>query len=116
MVRNGCGKTTFVQSLGKNKLFGDIKEVQWVSKIELSKDREKNIRDCFTDQIVNFEYPINVEEFDDLLEKSTRKKAIYTENDLGENMILDKVIVMDNVSGIADKSTEFANFLTVSRK
>ena len=111
-----CGKTTFVQNLGKNKLFGDIKEVHWVSKIELSKDREESIRDCFTDQTVNFEYPINVEEFDDLLEKCTRKKAIYTENDLGENMILDKVIVMDNVSGIADKSTVFANFLTVSRK
>ena len=31
-------------------------------------------------------------------------------------MILDKVIVMDNVSGLADKSDEFANFLTVSRK
>ena len=108
MVRTGCGKTTFVQSLGKNKLFGDIKEVQWVSK--------KNIRDCFTDQIVNFEYPINVEEFDDLLEKYTRKRAIYTENDLGENMILDKVIVMDDVSGLAVKSNKFANFLTVSRK
>ena len=111
-----CGKTTFVQNLGKNKLFGDIKEVQWVSKIEISKDREENIRDCFADQIVNLEYPINLEEFDDLLEKYTRKKAIYTENDLGENMILDKVIVMDDVSGLADKSNKFKNFLPVSRK
>ena len=31
-------------------------------------------------------------------------------------MIIDKVIVMDDVSGLADKSDEFANFLTVSRK
>ena len=31
-------------------------------------------------------------------------------------MILDKVIVMDNVSGFSDKSDEFPNFLTVSRK
>ena len=31
-------------------------------------------------------------------------------------MVLDKVIVMDEVSGLADKSDEFANFLTVSRK
>ena len=36
--RTGCGKTTFVQNLGQNKLFGDIKEVYWISKIELSKD------------------------------------------------------------------------------
>ena len=105
-----------VQNLGRNKLFGDIKEVLWISKIELSNDREENIRDCFSDQIVNFEYPANVEEFDDLLEKYTRKKTIYTENDLGENMILDKFIVMDDVSGLVDKSSEFANFLTVSTK
>ena len=25
--RTGCGKTTFIQNLGKNKMFGDIKEV-----------------------------------------------------------------------------------------
>ena len=31
-------------------------------------------------------------------------------------MILDKLIVMDGVSSLADKSDEFANFLTVSRK
>ena len=31
-------------------------------------------------------------------------------------MVLDKVTVMDNVSGLSDRSNEFANFLTVSRK
>ena len=31
-------------------------------------------------------------------------------------MILDKLIVMDDVSGLADISDEFANFLTVSQK
>ena len=40
--RTGCGKTTFVQNLGESKLFGDIKEVYWISKIELSIDREEN--------------------------------------------------------------------------
>ena len=35
---------------------------------------------------------------------------------MGENTILDRVIVMDKVSDFADKSEEFANFLTVSRK
>ena len=44
------------------------------------------------------------------------RKAEYIENELGENMVLDKLIVMDNVSGLADKSDKFANFLTVSRK
>ena len=39
-----------------------------------------------------------------------KKKVNYTENDLGENMILDKVIVTDDVSGLADGSDQFANF------
>ena len=72
--RIGCGKTTFVQNLEKNKLFGYVKDIYWISKIELSKDREGNIRNCFTDQIVTFDYPNNKEEFDDLLEKYRPKK------------------------------------------
>ena len=108
--RTSCSKTTFVQNLDKNKLFGDVKEVYWISQIELSKDREKNIRDCFVDQTINFDYPNNVEEFNYLLEVYTRKKVNYTENDLGENMILDKVIVTDDASGLADGSDQFANF------
>ena len=43
-------------------------------------------------------------------------KAQYIENELGEKIILDKLIAMDDVSGLADKSDEFANFFTVSRK
>ena len=41
--RTGSGKTTFVQNLRKNKLFGEIKEVYRISKIVLSTDRENNI-------------------------------------------------------------------------
>ena len=35
---------------------------------------------------------------------------------IGEDHIFNKLIVMDDVSGLADKSDNFANFLTVSRK
>ena len=45
-----------------------------------------------------------------------QKKSEYVNNELGEEMIIDKLIVMDDVSGLADKSDDFANFLTVSRK
>ena len=31
-------------------------------------------------------------------------------------MILDRLIVMDGVSGLADRSEDFASFLTVSKK
>ena len=37
-------------------------------------------------------------------------------NSFGENRKLDRLIIMDDVSGVADVSKKFANFLTVSRK
>ena len=77
---------------------------------------DHNIRDCFQDQDVHFNYPNNVEDFDYLLDMCKRDKADYVENNLGEKMVLDKLIVMDDVSGLADKSDEFANFSAVSRK
>ena len=105
-----------MQNLRKTKLFGDIKEIYWIWKIELSAEREDSIKDCFKEKIVDFKYPSNVEDFNDLLEMYKRKKSDCNKNYLGENTILDRVIVMDNISGLADKSEEFANFLTVSRK
>ena len=107
--RTGCGKTTFVQKLGTNKMFGEIKEVIWVSKIPLSKNRENN-------EEIAFKYPNNIDEFDHLLKYFQRQKAPCKENFLGENIKLDRLIVMDNVSGLADESETFANFLIVSRK
>ena len=74
---------TFVQNLGKNKMFRDIKEVLWISKIALSSDREDNIRDCFTEQKVDFKYPNNVEDFNNLLEFCQRKESSCNENYLG---------------------------------
>ena len=66
--RTGCGKTMFLQNLGKNKLFGEIMEIYWISKIEFSNEREENIKDCFKDQNVDFKYLKNVEDFNNLLE------------------------------------------------
>ena len=37
-------------------------------------------------------------------------------NSFWENKKLDQLIIMDDVSGVADVSKKFANFLTVSRK
>ena len=112
--RTSCGKT-IAQNLGKNKMFGEIKEVTWLSKIPLSRERENNIRGCFIDEQIDFKYPNTVEDFEELLEFFQRKKAPCNVNDLGENIKLDR-LVMDNVLGLADKLEEFANFLTVSRK
>ena len=46
-----------------------------------------------------------------MLEFYERKKIDYNENYLGEkNMVLDRIIVMDGVPSLADRSEEFANF------
>ena len=50
-----CGKTTFVQNLGKNKLFRQIKDGPWLTKIKLSREGEENIRSTF-DVPENFYY------------------------------------------------------------
>ena len=61
-------------------------------------------------------YPNNIDETDDLLNYFQRQKTPHNENYLGENLKHDTLIVVDNVSGLADKSETFANFLTVLRK
>ena len=62
------GKETFwlLEELGAEKQLSfkiwlkinylGIKKVYWISEIGLSKDREENVRDCFADQTVNFDY------------------------------------------------------------
>ena len=84
--------------------------------MSLSKERQENTEDYFLDQEVNFDYPTNVEDINYLIDVYNCRKSEYVENDLGEKMIFDKLIVMDEVSGLADKLDEFANFLTVSIK
>ena len=115
--RIGCGKTTFIEKIGKNKLFGSqIKHVFWISKIVLSPEREEIIRESFVDQEVDFSYLYDIEDFNYLIQNFTQKKSDYSDGEMGENLWISKLIVMDDVSGLADKSSEFSNFLTVSRK
>ena len=62
---------------------------------------------------MDFKYPKNIDEFDDLLDYFQRQKAPLNENYLGQNIKFDKFIVMEDVLGLADKSETFANSLTV---
>ena len=73
--KTGCGKTTFVQNLGKNKMFGGTKEVTWLSKIPLSREKENNISSCFVDEQIDFKYLNTVEDVEDLLEFFQKKKS-----------------------------------------
>ena len=71
--QTACGKTSFVQSLDKNKLFGaGLKSVDWVSKITLTKSREDEIRTCFDYTTIAFHYPDDLDDFDMLLETFRR--------------------------------------------
>ena len=56
----------------KNKLFGNIKDVIWLSKNVLSKQTEDNIRCCINIQ-VNFFHPQNVLDFEDLIDSFQKK-------------------------------------------
>ena len=116
--RTGCGKTTFIQNLGKNRMFGkDINLVFWVSKVRLSGEREDAIRESFSEQTVKFVYPNNLDEFNYLIDFFMSEKMPESEGSgLGEKIAIDKLIVMDDASGLADRCEDFSNFLTVSRK
>ena len=108
VARTWCGKTTFIKKLGKNRLFGsEVTDVFWVLKIVLSNEREDSIRDIFANQEVHFSYSHDLDDFNYLVENFTQDKSEYVDNELGENFLVNKLIIMDDVSGLADKSQEF---------
>ena len=108
--QTGYDKTTFVQNLGKNNMFGKIKDVL------LSKERKHQIRFCFYVP-AEFFFSQNVIEFNIVIENFHRKKENTSDNNIfGENNKFDRLIIMDDVSDPADISNDFGSFLTVARK
>ena len=62
------------------------------------------------EQNVQFVYPNNIEDFNYLIDSFMSEKSQLTpENNLEELTQIDKLIIMDDVSGLADKSEEFSN-------
>ena len=106
--RTGCGKTAFVQKLAVNKFFGDIDKAEWVSFIKLDKPREGEIQSCF-DTELDFHYPRNKEQFEELLEyfkiKSNKAEAEQPETYSSSSNYLEKY----------EEKSQIANFLTVAR-
>ena len=121
--RTECGKTSFVQKLALYDFFGKLKNAKWVSGIQLNETREAEIESNFSCDI-SFFYPNDVNELADLIEEF--KLEIETENEnektenvtsiFGEKINRDRLIVFDDVSGLADHSNKFVSFLTVARK
>ena len=118
--RTGCGKTTFLEKLGLNKFFGDIVKTEWISGIDIDKKREAEIQSYFSNE-TEVHVAKEQDELDSLIETfklRSREETIdnNVNNSFGENKKLDRLIIMDDVSGVAEVSKKFANVLTVSRK
>ena len=124
--RTECGKTSFVQRLALYDFFGKLKNAKWVSGIQLNESREAEIESNFSCDI-SFFYPNDVNDLVDLIDEFKleveSEETIGDENDnnvtssvFGETKNRDRLIVLDDVSGLADNSNKFANFLTVARK
>ena len=118
------GKTTFVQELACNSMFGKLKGIHWISQIELSKQREAEIDSCFEPKVEFYqpqdEYDLK-KTFTDLenlyKERVEKNKIARSEGSgMGEHVERDSLIVLDDVSGLADKSPSFVTFMTVCRK
>ena len=104
--RTGCGKTTFLEKLGINKFFGNLVKTEWISRIDIDKKREAKIQSCFSNQ-TEVHIAKERDELDSLIETfKLRTHDIPDENDVnslfGENKKMDRLIVMGDISVVAD--------------
>ena len=106
--RTACGKTFFTQKLAVNNFFGKLKKTEWVSYIKLTKEREAEIESCFACP-VKFHYPQDQNDLKDLLDEfkkisrlDERDNKNNVNNISGEKTTRDRLIVMDDVAGLAD--------------
>ena len=117
--RTNYGKTTFIEKLGLNNFFGDIIKTEWISGIDIDKQREAEIQSYFKNE-TEVHIAQEQDKLDSLIEtfkqRSHENSSLNVNNSFGENKKLDRLIIMDDVSGVANVSKNFVNFLTVSRK
>ena len=119
--RTDCGKTSFVQKLALYDFFGNLKKAKWISGTQLNESREAEIESNFSCDI-SFFYPNDVNDLVDLIDEfKLEVESEETDNEnvtsvFGEKINRDRLIVFDDVSGLADNSNKFVNFLTVARK
>ena len=124
MGRTNCRKITFIEKLGLNNFFGNIVKTGWVSGIDIDKKREAEIQSYFKN-----ETEVHIAQDQDKLHSlidtfKQRSHEHYDDNSnnnnvnsfLGQNRKINRLIIMGDVSDIADISKNFSNFLTVSRK
>ena len=112
------------QFLGNNNFFGNIVKTEWVSGRAIDKKREAEIQSYFKNE-TEVHIAQDQDKLDSLIDTfKQRSHENYDDNSnknnvnssFGENRKMDCLVIMDDVSGIAEVSKNFYNFLTVSRK
>ena len=104
--KTGCGKIHFVQKLGLNSSFGKFVKTEWVSSIPLGKSREAEIQSCFNSKI-EFHYAKDIEDLKELIKtfklttENLAENIDFSSSVYGENKIMDRLNVMDDVFGFS---------------
>ena len=117
--KTACKKTYSLQKLWLNKFFSKLVKTEWVTGIENDEQRETEIQSCFSNK-VGIHLATESDDLVSLIEKFKLRTRDITNNEsnsvFGEKISMDRLIVMDDVLGIADNCKKFAEVLTVSRK
>ena len=112
-------KTTLVQEMASNSMFGKLERAHGVSAAELLKSREAEIDSCFKPKVEFYnpqdEYDLKKAfvHLENLYRGKLEKKKIVVENignGKGEYVERDYFIVLDDVTGLADRSHPFIKF------
>ena len=92
--RTGCGKTTFFEKLSWNNFFGNIIKTEWISGIDIDKQREAKTKSYFSNETEVY-VAKEQDELDSLIETfKLRSREESNDNDnvnnsFGENKKLD---------------------------
>ena len=119
---SASGKTCLVQEIATTTIFGELEGVYWVSVINISKKREGQTECCFEAK-VGFYFPSDEYEmsktfshFENIYREKDQRKSNFQGSRKSELVKRDNLIVLDDVTGFADKSPSFVKILTVCRK
>ena len=115
-------KTTIVQEMVSNSMFGKLEVAQWISAAKLSKERQAETDSCF-ELKVEFYNPRDWYYLKKTSENLYRGKLEKNKIDAGrggngkrEYVERDNLITLDDVIRLAERSHSFVTFLSTCRK
>ena len=119
------GKTTLVEKMASNSMFGKLEGTHWISVVKLSKEKEAVI-DFYFESKVEFYNPVDeydlrktFADLENLYREKLEKKNIATASGVNakeEYVERDNLIVLGDASSLEEWSHSFVTFLTTCRK